>query len=275
MTYDTIWRDLTEIYPEGEARAVARYLLEVGFGFTSTDIYCDKITQLSSEEKTKLSKMLQRLKLGEPVQYVTGKSDFGGRQFDVGEGVLIPRPETAELCKMIIADGGRDILDIGTGSGCIAITLALDIPNSNVTAWDISETAIDIARGNAERLGAKVNIIKNNALKPRNDIAKWDVVVSNPPYICNKERTLMERNVLDYEPYIALFVPDNDPLLFYSAIASYAASALKPGGRLYFEINSLYAEETSTMLAAKRYTNIKTHYDMFGNKRFVTAVKKK
>ncbi len=273
MTYDTIWRSLSELYPAGEAKAIARYLLEVGFGFTSSDIYCDKITQLSPEEETKLTEMLRRLMNGEPVQYVTGLADFGGRQFNVAPGVLIPRPETAQLCDMITEHGGRDILDIGTGSGCIAITLALNIPGSNVTAWDISDSAIDIARGNAEMLGACVNVMKNDALNPPDDKETWDVVVSNPPYICDKERASMNRNVLDYEPDTALFVPDDNPLLFYSAIAGYAKEALRHGGRLYFEINALYSDETCAMLREKEYTEVTSHTDMFGNKRFVTAVK--
>lgn len=273
MTYDTIWRDLSEIYPIGEAKAVARYLLEVGFGFTSSDIYCDKITQLSSEEKTKLGEMLRRLMQREPVQYVTGSADFCGRQFAVAPGVLIPRPETSQLCEMIAAEGGHDILDIGTGSGCIAITLALEIPGSNVTAWDISDDAIRIARGNAEMLGARVDIIKNDALNAPCDTDKWDVIVSNPPYICDKERKDMDSNVLDYEPSTALFVPDDDPLLFYSAIAEYSAKALRQGGRLYFEINALYAAETCAMLSEKGFADVVSHDDMFGLKRFVTAVK--
>lgn len=273
MTYDTIWRRLSEIYPAGEAKAVARYLLEVGFGFTSSDIYCDKITQLSPEEETKLNKMLERIMQGEPVQYVTNLADFSGRQFYVAPGVLIPRPETAELCSMIEKDGGCDILDIGTGSGCIAVTLALDMPGSNVTAWDISEDAAAIARKNSETLGAGVNIVITDALNPPADVAKWDVVVSNPPYICDREKQDMDVNVLDYEPHTALFVPDNDPMLFYRAIAEYSASALKPGGRLYFEINALYAEETCSMLNDKGFTCVKIHDDMFGKKRFVTAVK--
>ena len=273
MTYDTIWRRLSEIYPVGEAKAVARYLLEVGFGFTSTDIYCDKISQLSSDEETKLCKMLGRLMQGEPVQYVTGLADFGGRQFHVEPGVLIPRPETSELCNMIAGEGGKDILDIGTGSGCIAVTLALDIENSNVTAWDISETAISVARRNADEHGVKVNVVRNDALNAPDDNEIWDAVVSNPPYICDKEKKDMDSNVLDYEPHTALFVPDSDPLLFYSAIAEYARKALRKSGRLYFEINALYADETCGMLIDKGYTDVKAHDDMFGKKRFVTAVK--
>ena len=274
MTYDTIWRRLSEIYPAGEAKALARYLLEVGFGFTSTDIYCDKITQLSPEEETKLNKMLERMMQGEPVQYVTNLADFGGRQFYVAPGVLIPRPETAELCRMIENDGGGDILDIGTGSGCIAVTLALDMPGSNVTAWDISEDAAAIARKNSETYSAGVDIVITDALNAPADVEKWDVVVSNPPYICDREKKDMDGNVLDYEPHTALFVPDSSPLLFYSAIAEYSKKALKPGGRLYFEINALYAEETCGMLVEKGYECVKSHDDMFGKKRFVTAVKR-
>lgn len=273
MTYDDIWHRLSEIYPAGEARAVARYLLEVGFGFTPTDIYCDKITQLSPEEETKLNKMLERLMQGEPVQYVTGLADFAGRQFRVAPGVLVPRPETAALCEIVGRGGGRDILDIGTGSGCIAITLALDVEGSRVSAWDISDEALRIARGNAAMLGAAVAFSKTDALNAPSDHDLWDVVVSNPPYICDCEKKDMDRNVLDYEPHTALFVPDSDPLLFYGAIAEYSRSALKPSGRLCFEINSLYHAEVCTMLADKGFSRVAAHDDMFGRKRFVTAVR--
>ena len=273
MTYDTLWHQLSEIYPAGEAKAVARYLLEVGFGFTPTDIYCDKITQLSPDDETKLIKMLSRLMDGEPVQYVTGMADFAGRQFKVAPGVLIPRPETAELCGMIADFGGHDILDIGTGSGCIAVTLAADIGGSRVTAWDISDDALSIARGNAQMHGVCVDFVKTDALNPPADAGIWDVVVSNPPYICDRERSCMDHNVLDYEPQTALFVPDSDPLLFYRAIAGYSAKALRHGGRLYFEINALYPDEVCGMLRQKGYADVKAHDDMFGKKRFVTATK--
>ena len=222
-----------------------------------------------------------RLEKAEPVQYVLGVADFCGRQFHVAPGVLIPRPETAELCQLIAKDGGRNILDIGTGSGCIAITLALNIPGSKVTAWDISGAALSIAKGNAKSLGANVvfehqdalNISLTSHLSPLTS-ELWDVIVSNPPYICRREADEMEKNVLEYEPDTALFVPDDDPLLFYRHIMNYAQSSLRSGGRLYFEINPLYADSIVEQLQQLDFTDVDKINDQFAKARFIKAIKK-
>jgi release factor glutamine methyltransferase len=223
---------------------------------------------------------------------VLGEAEFGGRIFHVEPGVLIPRPETYELCQWILAlgehnetqDNGRNpsILDIGTGSGCIACTLAAELPEAKVTAWDISDDALRIAAENAKCINVSVSFEKVDALNPpllhmngsEVGLAGFDIIVSNPPYICNKERATMERNVLDHEPSLALFVPDDDPLLFYRAIARFAYNALLPEGKLFFELNALYAEETRQMLCDMGFTNVELRNDQFGKPRMMKAAKR-
>ena len=274
MKYENLWQRLTPVYEVGEARAIVRTVLEVRFGLSMSDIYCGKVTQLSPNDQAELEKIMLRLEKAEPVQYVLGVADFCGRQFYVAPGVLIPRPETAELCQLITKDGGRDILDIGTGSGCIAITLALDIPEVKVTAWDISDSALAIAKQNAEMLGAKVAFEHQDALNISHSLQLWDIIVSNPPYICRKESDEMEGNVLKYEPDIALFVPTDDPLLFYRHIMSYALSSLRKGGRLYFEINPLYADSIVGQLQQSGLGGVEKINDQYGKTRFIKAIKK-
>ena len=280
-TYQQFWQSLTPLYDAGEAQAIVRTVLDVEYGMTLTDIICGKVNELSSDEERNLEEIIARLQNGEPVQYVLGKADFAGRTFHVEPGVLIPRPETAELCQWIEeevssleADERKQILDICTGSGCIAITLGLNIPNSEVTGWDISEDALRIAQGNVEMLKAgNVRIEYQDALMLPKTAEAADIIVSNPPYICEKEKADMEKNVLEHEPSIALFVPDEDPLKFYRAIAEYASSALKPEGALYFEINPIYEKETREMLQSLGFKDIETKEDAFGKKRMMKAKK--
>ena len=274
MNYEQLYQRLSNIYDTGEAKAIVRWVLDVCFGLSTADIYCGKVTQLSPNDQAELEKIMQRLEKAEPVQYVLGATDFCGRQFHVALGVLIPRPETAELCHLIVKDGGSDILDIGTGSGCIAITLALDIADSKVTAWDISDDALAIAKGNADKLDANVVFEHRDALALEPDSERWDVIVSNPPYICRKEADEMEENVLRYEPDTALFVPDDDPLLFYRHIMLYAQSALRQGGRLYFEINPIYADSIVEKLNDLGFTDVSKIDDQYGKTRFIKACKK-
>ena len=287
MIYEQLCQRLFNVYDAGEAKAIVRWVLDVRFGLSTADIYCGKVTQLSSNDQAELEKIMLRLEKAEPVQYVLGVADFCGRQFHVAPGVLIPRPETSELCRIIEEGGTRkeereyQILDIGTGSGCIAITLALDIPDSKVTAWDISDAALSIAEGNAKALGANVtfqhqdalNISCSSFLVPPSSI-NWDVIVSNPPYICRREADEMEENVLKYEPDTALFVPDDDPLLFYRHIMNYAKWALKQGGRLYFEINPLYADSIVEQLLQLGFADAEKINDQFGKTRFIKACKR-
>ena len=325
-TYQQLWQSLTPLYDAGEAQAIVRTVLDVKYGMTLTDIICGKVNEISADEERKLEEIIIRLQKGEPVQYVLGEADFAGRPFHVEPGVLIPRPETAELCQWIekdmieksivssedspedssgnspqATDDARLILDICTGSGCIAITLGLNIPNSEVTGWDISEDALRIAQGNVEMMKAgNVRIEHQDALalpkaaetdnekmkgnddkevvKPKGkaktpSTQKWDLIVSNPPYICEKEKADMEKNVLEHEPSLALFVPDEDPLKFYRAIAEYASSALKSGRALYFEINPIYEKETREMLLKLDFKDIETKEDAFGKKRMMRAMK--
>ena len=286
MTYGDMWRRLAAVYGEGEAKAIARRVFETRFGLSLADICCGKADSMAGSEAEELEAMTERLAGGEPVQYVLGVETFGGREFSVAPGVLIPRPETEELCSLVaedcrlrgvsVADGQEGshlhLLDIGTGSGCIAVTLALDVRETEVTAWDISPQALEMARTNARRLGASVTFEERDALHPPHDAERWDVIVSNPPYICDREKAGMERNVLDHEPHLALFVPDNDPLLFYRAIANYGLKALKRGGRLWFEVNATYADDTAAMLQTTGYADVELLADSFGRPRFIKCL---
>lgn len=276
MTYRELWRTLEPLYGNGEARAITDYVLDVCFGLSKADILCRAVEEMTAEKTAELNKIFGRLMEGEPVQYVLGRAEFSGRWFNVRPGVLIPRPETEELCAWITADskasGNPKVLDIGTGSGCIAITLQLDMPESKVTAWDISADALDVARENAQQLGANVNFVKLDALNAKPE-GEWDVIVSNPPYICEKEKKDMAVNVLEHEPHTALFVPDADPLLFYRAITRLAVQTLSKGGRLYFEINPIYADDTCRMMRAEGMTAVELRSDMYGKQRMAKGVK--
>lgn len=276
MTYRELWRTLEPLYGNGEARAVTDYVLDVCFGLSKADIMCGAVEEMTAEKTAELNKIFGRLTEGEPVQYVLGRAEFSGRWFNVRPGVLIPRPETEELCAWITADSKAadcpKVLDIGTGSGCIAITLQLNMPESKVTAWDISADALDVARENAQRFGANVNFVKQDALNAKPE-GEWDVIVSNPPYICEKEKKDMAVNVLEHEPHTALFVPDADPLLFYRAITRLAVQTLNKGGRLYFEINPIYADDTCHMMRAEGMTAVELRSDMYGKQRMAKGVK--
>ena len=294
MSYEEIWKPLSCRYGVSEAKAIARLLLERRFGLSFTDIVCGKAEELSAEDEKVLRQLFIRMENGEPVQYVLGEAEFYGRLFHVEPGVLIPRPETEELCRWIVEStptaGKQDnvdiapqfsILDIGTGSGCIACTLAAEMPWAEVSAWDISEKALHIAKQNAKLLNVEVAFrqadILQSSTQPEKALAQpvearlFNLIVSNPPYICNKERARMERNVLDHEPHEALFVPDDDPLLFYRTIARHGATALKPGGWLYFEINPLYAEALTEMLGLMSYYDIEIKEDQYGKQRMIRA----
>ena len=269
MTYEEISSRLSALYETGEAKAIARWVLDVGFGLSMADILCGKVAALPQQE---LEAIVRRLERGEPVQYVLGLADFCGRQFHVEPGVLIPRPETEELCRWMIETGiGGAVLDIGTGSGCIACTLAAAQPEAKVTAWDISETALRVASENAKRCHVHVTFERVDVLQAPLTSHLWDMIVSNPPYICERERSIMDRNVLEHEPHTALFVPDDDPLLFYRAISDYALQALRPEGALFFEINPLHAELLRRHLEAKGFC-VEQREDQFGKIRFTKAI---
>ena len=277
MRYNELWRKLYDKgYPEGEAKAVTRMLLTDKYGMTTADMLCEEIETFTDADT--LTADIEALMAFTPVQYVVGKAWFADRLFIVCPGCLIPRPETEELCRWVydshVHASIQDILDIGTGSGCIAVTLSLLFPEATVDAWDISDDAIAIAKENILIHNANVRVHKCDALNPPFDIGKYDVIVSNPPYICHLESHEMDVNVLQYEPHLALFVPDDDALLFYRAIAHYASLSLTPGGTLYFEINPLCHSEMCSMLDASGYVDVLIRNDQFGKKRFIKATKR-
>lgn len=286
-SYIELWRRLTPLYDEGEAKAIVRTVMDECFGMSLADLLCGGIDRMEEMEYHRLSQMMERLTQAEPVQYVVGKAPFMGRLFDVRQGVLIPRPETEVLCRWIEEemshaltedDRPRQMLDVGCGSGCIALSLALDMPGTRVTACDISPVALEVTRQNAETLGAQVELVCRDALQMESDDLskakdhrKWDVVVSNPPYICRQEAADMHPNVRRYEPELALFVPDDAPLLFYRAIARYATGSLRHGGMLFFECNPLYLPAVEEMLRQMSYDDVVSRDDPFGKTRFIKA----
>lgn len=277
------------LYGQREARAVVRTVLEEAFGLSLTDIVCGKVNELSADDGAKLEKMMDRLSSGEPVQYVVGHCAFCGHTFHVAPGVLIPRPETAEMVSMMVEEGkrkneerkkgsGERVLDIGTGSGCIAVTLALAWPHAQVEAWDISDAALALARGNARSLGAAVSFRRRDALdvagaasSGNGEEERWSLIVSNPPYVTQSERQGMAPNVLEHEPSTALFVPDDDPLRFYRAIARYAARSLQPEGRLWLEMNPRFAQDTKALAEGLGFRDVTLIDDAFGRCRFLSA----
>ena len=364
MTYSEIWHRIATSYDDGEARAIARILIEELFGLSYADIVCGATEQLSADDTLRLDTAVRRIEQGEPLQHVLGYADFCGNRFCVNGSVLIPRPETewlvdegAKLMSTTATSSPKRILDIGTGSGCIAISLKLRLGDAYVEAWDISEEALRTAQDNADALKAEVTFRKRDALKAEGEClqggalvssaptgqamdsinsnegalvssapteqtmdsinsnegalvssaptgqtmdsinsnegalvssaptgqamdsinsneasttaAPWDLIVSNPPYICDSERSAMDDNVLLHEPHTALFVPDDDPLRFYRAIARYALLTLNTGGSLLFECNTRYAEATGTMLRDMGFEEVTVSDDCFNLPRFV------
>ena len=357
MTYSEIWHRIATSYDDGEARAIARILIEELFGLSYADIVCGATEQLSADDALRLDTAVRRIEQGEPLQHVLGYADFCGNRFCVNGSVLIPRPETewlvdegAKLMDGCIASdetqhkaphSPKRILDIGTGSGCIAISLKLRLGDAYVEAWDISEEALRTAQDNADALKAEVVFRKRDALRAEEEClqggalvssapteqtmdsinsnegalvssaptgqamdsinsnegalvssapteqamdsinsneasttaAPWDLIVSNPPYICDSERSAMDDNVLLHEPHTALFVPDDDPLRFYRAIARYALLTLNIGGSLLFECNTRYAEATGAMLRDMGFEEVTVSDDCFSLPRFVRGRK--
>ena len=264
-------------YPDSEALSLAKMLLVEAFGFSTLELYGGKDKEISGNRLRDLHEMLSRLQKNEPIQYILGKETFCGMTFEVDTNVLIPRPETRELVEWIVADyellPACRILDVGTGSGCISISLAKFIPGASVESWDISEGALEVARRNCALNGVEVLLRQQDVLLAQPEPACFDVIVSNPPYITESEKADMEANVLDWEPATALFVPDADPLLFYRKIAELGTVMLKQGGSLYFEINRAYGNETVQMLEGLGYKQIELRKDDWGNDRMIKAVR--
>ena len=280
--YHDILRHLRAVYDEDEARAVAFLVLEESFGVSRTDVYADKITSFSEQEHQKLQNILHRLvEKGEPVQYVIGRARFCGRDFRVTPATLIPRPETEELVDKLTsghvdeqtsrqADEPLSILDVGTGSGCIAVSLKLAFPDAYVEAWDISPEALAVARENAQTLGADVSFRCEDALTASPEKRfRGGLLVSNPPYVCQREAQEMEPRVLEHEPHGALFVPDSDPLLFYRALCRIACDG--EFAAVALETNRAYADDVATLFANAGFAHAEVLRDSFGNKRFVVA----
>ena len=281
MTLSDLNRDiikrLTPALGNREARATARLLLDDDLGVTPTILLTRGDRVLEPETISRFDSYIRQIIDGNPAQYVVGQAQFMGIDLKVSPAVLIPRPETAALVDMITDEfnGLHDlrIIDIGTGSGCIAIALARALPYARITATDISRQALEIASENARNNATDITFIHNDILTPgTGDIGQdYDIIVSNPPYIADSERKRMDRRVYGHEPSSALFVPDSDPLRFYRAIAARDTSILKPGGRLFFEINPLFTAELKTLLESQSYTSIDITRDYLGHYRYCSA----
>ena len=282
ITY--IRHSLQEIYPAGELQALIRIIMESVCGLTTCQLLVGKDRDLSEKERSKIKEIVEGLRQQQPIQYLLGEALFHGMTLKVTPAVLIPRPETAELVDLVLqdwpAESSPHLLDVGTGSGCIAIALAKARPKAKVEAMDVSPEALEVAQENARLQAVEIRFRQADILKVVDEailsvgivgIVGLDGIVSNPPYILQREKAQMERNVLAYEPHLALFVPDDDPLRFYRAIADYARIALRPGGKLYFEINPLCAEAMVEMLHDKQFKAIEIMCDFYGKSRFIRA----
>ena len=269
-----IRKELTGIFPKGEIESIIFLIFEKLKGYSRTQFLLAKDELLNADDLLEIDKIVSRLKNHEPIQYILGETEFYGLPFYSVPGVLIPRPETEELVQWIIQENellAPNILDIGTGTGCIAISLSKNISESTVIACDISPVCIETASRNADLNSAQVSVFEYNILTgaPEVSFPELEVIVSNPPYIRETEKLLMEKNVLDFEPELALFVPDEKPLLFYERIADFALSHLKNRGKLYFEINEAYGNECSQMLRQKGFSDIELKKDINGKDRMI------
>ncbi|MBK5721044.1 peptide chain release factor N(5)-glutamine methyltransferase [Dysgonomonas sp. Marseille-P4677] len=268
-----IKESLDAYYPESEISGFTRIIIEY---FTEKSYPQASINNIefSEEQQARLKSILERLKVYEPIQYILEETEFFGLPFFVNHNVLIPRPETEELVELILRENkgpGLNVLDIGTGSGAIAIALAKQLNAAHVSAWDISSTSIDVAVLNAKKNTVDISFERIDVLAEVPMGSRYDIIVSNPPYVLESEKGLMEQNVLDYEPHKALFVPDTDALLFYNRIADIALGLLNPKGKLYFEINQAKGQETVAMLEAKGFVNVALFQDLSKNDRMVRA----
>ncbi|MFL5728729.1 MAG: peptide chain release factor N(5)-glutamine methyltransferase [Cytophagaceae bacterium] len=266
------------MYEDQERFNIAYLILEDLFGITKTDLMLDK--KVAEIYPDKIKDIINRLNKAEPIQYILGHTEFYGRKFKVSRHVLIPRPETEELVDLIVQENRKiknsSVLDIGTGSGCIAVSLKKEIPGASVFALDISKEALAVAGQNARELGAEAVLIESdirNYDKNTFQGMSFNIIVSNPPYVTDSEKTLMHPNVLNYEPETALFVRDEDPLLFYRTIAEFGNKYLKPGGTCYFEINERYGEQIKALFEKNKYINIRIIRDLHGKDRFAAASK--
>jgi len=271
-----IYDRLSSKYPRQEIESISKLIFEKVLGLSRLQVYLNQHVTISPANLAQITEIVNRLIQFEPIQYILGKTEFYGLPLNVNAAVLIPRPETEELVDWIINNKpplSPIILDIGTGSGCIPIALSKKLPEASVDGWDISNEALKVARENAELNKAKVNFSYADVLNQSYPVQpqKYDIIVSNPPYVTVSEQLSMLKNVIDYEPHIALFVPDTDPLIFYRAIADIAINQLKQGGKLYFEINEQFGNETSDLLSLKGFKNIILRKDINGKERMLKA----
>lgn len=265
---------LVQKFPN-EADTIAFQIVEHFSGFTRTDILVDKPMATGPQFDDQIQQITERVLSNEPIQYVLGKAHFFGRMFEVNPSTLIPRQETEELVQIILQDveakKGLLALDIGTGTGCIPITLSLENPNLLVEALDFSREALETAKKNAQALKANVQFFELDVLN--NNLSKtYDIIVSNPPYVLESEKELMQPNVLEHEPSTALFVPDELPLLFYERITELALEHLNPNGKIYFEINEQFGDEVLELLTKNVFHQVTLHKDLNGKPRFVSGI---
>lgn len=271
--WDKVYDAARSVYEEREARSYTAVVCEGRLGMRFTDVIVEPAAPCPDHEE--LPQILAAIRDHCPAQYITGFAWFLDRKFAVREGVLIPRPETEELVRMITdryrGRSGLRVLDVGTGSGCIAVTLAAEMKQAKVVAVDVSESALEVARENARRHRVSVDFVRCDMLQ-EGPSGHFDLIVSNPPYVTLQEKDEMRPNVLRYEPHRALFVPDDDPLVFYRAIAEYGCRSLNPGGMLWFELNERYGSEVASLLEQSGYSEVTVHEDMFGKQRMAEAV---
>ncbi|CAM1365638.1 Release factor glutamine methyltransferase [Tenacibaculum litoreum] len=268
--------ELKSVFPQTEVDSFFFLLVEEYLDIKRIDLILQPNIEISSDIKELLDKALERLKKEEPIQYILGETEFYGLPFKVNKNTLIPRPETEELVEWIIKEVKKkqellSILDIGTGTGCIPISLKKHLPNTNVSAIDISEEAIQMAKQNAKLNEVDISFIKQDILKTEVLSGMFDIIISNPPYVRELEKVEIKNNVLKNEPHLALFVKDDNPLLFYKKIADLAKSNLTKNGLLFFEINQYLGAETVKMLKNKGFTQIELQKDIFGNDRMIKA----
>lgn len=273
-----IHESLKGIYPAEEVSALTRLIVEHVCDIPLYKLLLSKDTELSEPQRKKIADIVARLQSNEPIQYILQFSEFYGLSFQVSPSVLIPRPETEELVELILKDRkglSSRILDVGTGSGCIALSLAYNLKEAEVTALDVSVKALAVARKNAERLQTPVNFLEVDILNDEQVAEKipagLDVIVSNPPYVPDSDKARMEKNVLDYEPSLALFVSDDNPLLFYKQIARVGREKLKKGGCVYVEIHSVLGKQTADVFRDNQYKNVELIRDLSGRDRIVKA----
>ena len=271
-----IHNSLQSLYPKSEINSFYFILLEHYGNYTTAEVLANVSTQLTDNITKAIQQAITELQTAKPIQYILGETEFFSNRFFADENVLIPRPETEELVDWVLQTYPDKtyplhILDVGTGSGCIAISLAKALPEAQVTAIDVSPKAIAVAQRNAEHNGIKVQFLQRDILQTETLPEKYDIIISNPPYVRELEKNEMHSNVLNYEPHLALFVPNDRPLLFYEQIATLAQQYLKPKGRLFFEINQYLAAEMQVMLAQKNFTEITLRQDLSANDRMLCA----